>query len=148
MKLGQCKICKWAGRTHIHHIIPKRHHGENSKNNLIELCLNHHSEASEDEYLFMKKHNLKGEKFSEKKEKDLRDGAQLFFGQKNLTNTELKNIIRIMEEHDLDKIDFIAYMMGITRTSIEQNYVEGNITKKISIKDKQNLKQLNEEMVT
>ncbi len=123
MKLNKCKICGWIGRTHIHHIIPIRHHGEDSEKNLIELCPNDHSEASMDEYIFMKKHNLVGEKFSEQKEKSLVDGSQLFFSQKDLTNIQLKELYDIMEKYKFDKVDFIAYMMGVTRNYIDQNYI-------------------------
>ena len=128
MKTNVCKLCGWSGRTHMHHIIPKRHHGEDTEDNLIEICPNHHAEASINELEFSKKHNLIGEKFSKKKEEDLRDGAQLFFGQKNLTDTEIEKLKKIMHEHNFDKIDFIAYMMGCTRSYIEQNYIEENIT--------------------
>jgi len=100
MKTNKCKLCGWGGRTHIHHIIPKRHYGE---------------------------------KFSDEKEKALKEGCFLYFDccWENQTKKQLKKLVDIMKKYDFDKIDFVAYMMGVTRKFIEQSYVEGNINKKL-----------------
>lgn len=46
MILGsKCMICGFDYVTHVHHIIPRREGGKNSKDNLVILCPNHHAMA-------------------------------------------------------------------------------------------------------
>ena len=122
MKTNICKICGWKGMTHLHHIIPISDYGEDTDKNIVEICPNHHSEAQDSEKEFSIKYNLNGERYSEKKLKLLSE-ASLLFGRSSiekLTEAEEKRLSEIINKYKFDKIDFIAFMMGITRKSVEK----------------------------
>ena len=124
-KTNKCSLCNWQGRTHMHHIIPMSKMGEHSPKNIIELCPNHHAEASEDEERFAKKYNLVGEKYTNKKLESLRRGSFLFMKSAfyDLTELEWIELFEIVQEFKFDKIDFIAFGLGISRKSVQASYV-------------------------
>lgn len=65
-KTNQCKICGWGlGKTHRHHIIPLSEEGEDCEENIIEICPNHHAEATFDYEMFNKEFGLTGKKNSD-----------------------------------------------------------------------------------
>ena len=117
-KEKKCKICGWEGKTHLHHIIPLRLFGDDSEDNLIELCPNHHSEAcGNNEKQFAVKYNLKGKKMSDEKYSDLRE-ASLIFVKEDLTPDEKSRLMEITEKYNFDKYDYTAIIMGVTRQRI------------------------------
>ena len=119
-KENKCKLCGWTGRTHLHHIIPLRDNGEDIEENIIELCPNHHSEASEDPLEFAKLNNIKGEKMSDKKLKELEEGSILMANYFQGEKIDKNKLIKICKNNNFDRLDFIAYMMGITKKSAEK----------------------------
>ena len=121
-KINKCKLCGWVGRTHLHHIIPLRDYGEDTNKNIIELCPNHHAEACLDEYKFMKKYNLMGECFSDKKI-DILKLASFLYSKKifyKLDNKEQIFLNKVVDLYDFDKYDFIAMLMGTSRGTTEK----------------------------
>lgn len=78
MKENKCKLCGWIGRTHLHHIIPLCNDGSTDSENIIELCPNHHSEATIDEKEFRILHNLIGKKKSNEELEALKEFAFLY----------------------------------------------------------------------
>lgn len=122
IKTNMCKLCGWKGRTQMHHIIPVRDMGENTDKNLIELCPNHHAEASEDEYAFAKENNLEGEDVSEEKLAELIEGSQLMMkvSYGDLTKEDTIRLVEISKKHGFDRLDYTAYMLGITRNVVER----------------------------
>lgn len=143
MKDNKCKLCGWVGvRTHMHHIIPIRHHGEDIMDNLIELCPNCHADATVDEKRFAKKYNLIGKEFSEDKLKALVRGSKLFcdiriFNMTYITDeTVFEEYVRINKKYKFDKYDYVAFIMGVTRRYVEDNYFPQD---KSPVKDKQSL---------
>ncbi len=126
MKTNICKLCGWKGRTHLHHIIPVSNYGEDTLKNIIEICPNHHSEAQSHEEEFAIKYNLTGERYSKEKLKSLSEGS-LLFGRSSvdeLDEDEQSRLLEIINKYKFDKIDFIAFMMGITRKSVERIVVK------------------------
>lgn len=129
-KKYKCSVCEWEGKgTHVHHIIPIGCHGEDNDNNRIELCPNCHSEAHEDLKNFNIKHNLIGESISEEKMKDLNEAGMIhtelinegFYDLIQNHINLLKKYIRLLEiekKYNIDKFDYIAFIMGITRNSV------------------------------
>lgn len=122
MKTNTCKICGWEGSTHLHHIIPLSDYGEDLEKNIVEICPNHHSEAQDNEKEFAIKYKLIGERFTKEKLQDLSEGSILFgyFTNNNSNNNEKEKLITIINKYKFDKIDFIAFMMGVTRKSVER----------------------------
>ena len=116
-KERKCKLCGWEGKTHLHHIIPRRKNGSECTNNLIELCPNHHAEATEDEELFQIKFNLVGNKKSEEELNELQEYAFLFFN-----NDFTDQFFNLEKKWGFDNIDAIAYLMGVTRNYILNTY--------------------------
>jgi len=122
-KLNTCKLCGWRGRTHIHHIIPVRDKGEDTDKNKIELCPNHHAEASEDETAFAEEHNLAGEEVSKEKLNALIEGSNLFV--RASCKGDIDRLVEISKKYGFNKLDYVAYMMGITPKAVEK-YLLGN----------------------
>ena len=122
MKTNTCKICGWRGSTHLHHIIPLSDYGEDINENIIEICPNHHSEAQDNEEGFAIKYNLIGKRFTEEKLKELSEGS-ILFGRSvdnSLSDKDKEKLIKIINKYKFDRINFIAFMMGITRKSVER----------------------------
>ena len=117
VKENKCKLCGWIGRTEIHHIIPRKEQGSEDSENLIELCPNHHAEASEDELLFANKFNLIGKKKSNEELDALQEYSHLF-----ARRCEINRMNALQEIYKFDKFDALAYLMGTTRNYIEETY--------------------------
>ena len=116
-----CVLCGWVGRTQMHHIIPRKEDGSEELLNLIELCPNHHAEASENEEDFRKKWGLIGKSKSPKELNDLREFSFLFFnGNFN------KEFFDLQAKWNFDRTDVVAYFMGVTRNYVLFNYGNGS----------------------
>ena len=122
MKNNKCKLCEWIGRTHMHHIIPIRDNGKDEKENIVELCPNHHAEASENEEDFAKRFNLVGVKKSDEELSDLQEFSHLFHRYLLGENINNKRLKELKIKHNFDRIDMISYFVGITRKSVLDNY--------------------------
>jgi len=125
MKTNICRICGWSGSTHLHHIIPLSDYGEDINENIIEICPNHHSEAQNDEEEFAKKYNIEGIRFSKDKLESLKDASIMFargIGG-NSSSPDFKELCNIIDKYKFDKFDLIAFMMGITKKSVEMAVV-------------------------
>lgn len=129
MKDCKCKLCGWNGvRTHMHHIIPKRYHGEDTKDNLIELCPNCHADATMNEKDFAIKHKLVGKKFSKDKIKALVRGSKIFCNIEILNiayiadKTVFEEYEQINKKYGFNKYEYIAFIMGVTSKYVEDNY--------------------------
>jgi hypothetical protein len=123
IKENKCKICGWLGiRTHFHHIVPRKFSGSDNNNNLIELCPNCHADACDNEERFALKNNLIGEKISKEKEEALGEAGSIHVDLINCDfYNKLNSFFRLLElerKFKIDRYDYGAYMMGITRDSM------------------------------
>ena len=121
MKENKCQLCGWKGRTHLHHIIPKKKNGVDNQNNIIEICPNHHAEATEKESAFAKKFNLLGKSKSNEELKALKEYSFLHH-ELFCLREGLKKMEELEEKYNFDKLGVTAYMMGITRDQVEKTY--------------------------
>jgi hypothetical protein len=120
-KTNKCVICNWTGRTHIHHIIPRSKGGTERDENLVELCPNHHSDSEDNEEDFAIQYGFIGEKINEEERNLLKEYAFLIFGFKN-ESTNLERLEELEKKYKWDKFDAIAYLMGLTRNFVVNNY--------------------------
>ncbi|MFA5723545.1 MAG: HNH endonuclease signature motif containing protein [Candidatus Pacearchaeota archaeon] len=124
-KQNKCKICGWENkRTHLHHIIPLKNFGEDCDENLIELCPNHHAEASENEEEFAKKYLLNGKRMDDSKIADLKEAALIYAKSihEPISQEERSLLNNISHKYGFDKYDYLAFVMGITRKSLLDTY--------------------------
>lgn len=125
MKQNKCQICGWENsRTHFHHITPLRYNGEDCNKNKIELCPNCHAEACEDELAFAKKNGLVGVKVSKDKMMALQEASKLYLDLSHSNFAQdfynFIKLLRIQNKYCFDSIDYISYLLGLTRTSVER----------------------------
>ena len=95
--------------------------GLDVSSNIIEICPNHHAEATEDEEKFAKKFNLIGTKKTEEELNDLKEFSQLFF-KNNKEPIDINKFIFLIKKYNFDDIDAISYFMGISRNSFINQY--------------------------
>lgn len=124
MKTYTCKLCGWKGRTHIHHIIPLSRYGSEELENIIELCPNHHAEATEDLERFNIRFNLKGKRKSKEELEALSEFTILYMGQVNGIGIDEEKLNFLQKKYNFDKVDAVSFAMGITRRRVIENYLD------------------------
>jgi hypothetical protein len=144
-KENTCRICRWKGRTHIHHIIPRSLNGSEDEENKIELCPNHHAEACIDEEAFALKNNLQGKRKSQEELEAIREFSALNF---ELGNSDFLHLLpkfirfqQLKEKYGFDQTDAVSYFMGISRNQAEKYEIVALKDKQIKQEDKGELSQ-------
>lgn len=103
-----CKICnKKTDYLEIHHIVPKSRGGSNSENNLISICIDCHSLAHD--VSFKRDAGLIKSRIKIAKEKE-EEAKKWIDENKKIIDKYFDDLYN----EDIDKINFINYLMNNT----------------------------------
>lgn len=124
-KTNCCKICGWIGRTHLHHIIPLSKQGLDIPENIVELCPNHHSEATGNEEDFAEKFGLLGKRRSVEERKRLQEYSLLlakYASGEYLSTKEIATLAVLMDAFKFTLGEAIGCLLGLSKNSVERSF--------------------------